>query len=171
MRNGRGDDDGSRYRASYFEMFPGVWRHGDWIEITSRGTAVISGRSDSTINRGGVRIGTAEIYRAVEVNPGQTRGDALVIDKWFALQATIPEPATTQRVVKLMSHPDFSLSNPNRVRSLVGAFAHRNFAGELRGLLRRSSGLATITPSLTSDQTPSRSPCWKARFTRRSSPE
>jgi acetoacetyl-CoA synthetase len=59
------DPDGSRYRESYFEMFPGVWRHGDWIEITSRGTAVISGRSDSTINRGGVRIGTAEIYRAV----------------------------------------------------------------------------------------------------------
>jgi acetoacetyl-CoA synthetase len=60
-----GDADGSRYRASYFEMFPGVWRHGDWIEITSRGTAVIYGRSDSTINRGGIRMGTSEIYRAV----------------------------------------------------------------------------------------------------------
>ena len=58
-----GDEDGSRYRESYFEMFPGVWRHGDWIEITSRGTAIINGRSDSTINRGGVRIGTSEIYR------------------------------------------------------------------------------------------------------------
>ena len=46
-------------------MFPGVWRHGDWIEITSRGTAIIYGRSDSTINRGGVRMGTSEIYRAV----------------------------------------------------------------------------------------------------------
>ncbi|HVW47956.1 MAG TPA: acetoacetate--CoA ligase, partial [Solirubrobacterales bacterium] len=60
-----GDADGSRYRESYFEMFPGVWRHGDWIEITERGTAIIYGRSDSTINRGGIRIGTAEIYRAV----------------------------------------------------------------------------------------------------------
>ena len=60
-----GDSDGSRYRESYFEMFPGVWRHGDWIEITDRGTAVISGRSDATINRGGVRMGTSEIYRAV----------------------------------------------------------------------------------------------------------
>ena len=60
-----GDADGSRYRESYFEMFPGVWRHGDWIEITDRGTAVISGRSDATINRGGVRMGTSEIYRAV----------------------------------------------------------------------------------------------------------
>ena len=55
----------SRYRESYFEMFPGTWRHGDWIVITGRGTATIHGRSDSTINRGGIRIGTAEIYRAV----------------------------------------------------------------------------------------------------------
>lgn len=59
-----GDSDGSRYRDSYFSMFPGVWRHGDWIEITSRGTAIIYGRSDSTINRQGVRMGTSEIYSA-----------------------------------------------------------------------------------------------------------
>jgi acetoacetyl-CoA synthetase len=73
-----GDSDGSRLRESYFDVYPGVWRHGDWIEITSRGTAIITGRSDSTINRGGVRMGTAEIYGAVlgldEVV------DALVID-------------------------------------------------------------------------------------------
>src|SRR4051794_36687227 len=60
-----GDADGSRLRESYFDMYPGVWRHGDWIEITERGTAIIYGRSDSTINRGGVRMGTSEIYRAV----------------------------------------------------------------------------------------------------------
>jgi acetoacetyl-CoA synthetase len=60
-----GDPDGTRYRASYFDTFPGVWRHGDWIEITERGTAIITGRSDATINRGGIRMGTAEIYRAV----------------------------------------------------------------------------------------------------------
>ncbi len=60
-----GDGDGSRYRESYFEQYPGIWRHGDWIELTSRGTAIIYGRSDATINRGGVRIGTSEIYRAV----------------------------------------------------------------------------------------------------------
>jgi acetoacetyl-CoA synthetase len=79
-----GDPDGSRYRASYFEHYPGVWRHGDWIEITSRGTAVIYGRSDSTINRSGIRMGTSEIYRAVlgidEIV------DALVVD--------IPRPGT-----------------------------------------------------------------------------
>jgi acetoacetyl-CoA synthetase len=73
-----GDSDGSRYRDSYFEMFPGTWRHGDWIEITDRGTAIIYGRSDSTINRGGIRIGTAEIYRAVLAS--EEVADALVVD-------------------------------------------------------------------------------------------
>jgi acetoacetyl-CoA synthetase len=79
-----GDDDGSRYRASYFDMYPGVWRHGDWIEITSRGTAIIYGRSDSTINRQGVRMGTSEIYRAVAAVPDVV--DALVVD--------LPRPGT-----------------------------------------------------------------------------
>jgi acetoacetyl-CoA synthetase len=72
------DPDGERYRESYFDMFPGVWRHGDWIEITERGTAIITGRSDSTINRGGIRMGTAEIYRAVLAVEEVT--DALVVD-------------------------------------------------------------------------------------------
>ena len=72
------DPDGSRYRASYFDEFPGVWRHGDWIEITSRGTAIISGRSDATINRAGVRIGTAELYRSVLTLDEVV--DALVVD-------------------------------------------------------------------------------------------
>jgi acetoacetyl-CoA synthetase len=61
-----GDEDGSRYREAYFEHYPGVWRHGDWIRITERGTCVITGRSDATLNRGGVRMGTSEFYRAVE---------------------------------------------------------------------------------------------------------
>lgn len=61
-----GDDDGSRYRAAYFDVYPGVWRHGDWMVLTERGSCVISGRSDATLNRGGVRVGTAEIYRVAE---------------------------------------------------------------------------------------------------------
>ena len=73
-----GDDDGERYREAYFDMFEGVWRHGDWIEITSRSTAIIYGRSDSTINRGGVRMGTSEIYRAVLSVPDVV--DALAVD-------------------------------------------------------------------------------------------
>ncbi len=62
-----GDDNMTRYRDSYFSMFPGVWRHGDWLKVTRRGTCVIYGRSDATLNKMGVRIGTAEIYRAVEL--------------------------------------------------------------------------------------------------------
>jgi acetoacetyl-CoA synthetase len=72
------DPDGSRLRASYFEDFPGVWRHGDWIKITERGSCVIYGRSDSTLNRGGVRMGTSEFYRVVEDLPEIV--DSLVID-------------------------------------------------------------------------------------------
>jgi acetoacetyl-CoA synthetase len=72
------DPDGSRYRDSYFTPWPGVWRHGDWVEITSRGSLVISGRSDSTLNRGGVRMGTSEFYRVVEGLDQVT--DSLVVD-------------------------------------------------------------------------------------------
>ena len=79
-----GDGDGDRYRESYFEMFTGVWRHGDWLELTRRGTAVIYGRSDSTINRGGIRMGTSEIYRAVLSIKEIV--DALVVD--------VPRPGT-----------------------------------------------------------------------------
>lgn len=63
------DPEGKRYQESYFEMFPGIWRHGDWITITSRGSAIIYGRSDSTINRQGIRMGSSEIYRVVEGIP------------------------------------------------------------------------------------------------------
>jgi acetoacetyl-CoA synthetase len=73
-----GDEDGSRLRESYFAMYPGSWRHGDWIRITPRGGAVIYGRSDSTINRQGVRMGTSEIYRAAATVEDVL--DALVID-------------------------------------------------------------------------------------------
>ncbi len=73
-----GDEDGSRLRESYFDTYPGVWRHGDWIRMTPEGGAVISGRSDSTINRGGIRMGTAEIYAAVLAE--DAIADALVVD-------------------------------------------------------------------------------------------
>jgi acetoacetyl-CoA synthetase len=64
-----GDRENRRYRESYFETFPGIWRHGDWIRITERGTCIIYGRSDATIKRHGVRLGTSEIYRYVEKLP------------------------------------------------------------------------------------------------------
>jgi acetoacetyl-CoA synthetase len=64
------DPNGTRYSAAYFDTYPGVWRHGDWITITERGSCVITGRSDATLNRSGVRIGTAEIYRVVDALDG-----------------------------------------------------------------------------------------------------
>jgi acetoacetyl-CoA synthetase len=91
------DEDGEKLRESYFDMFPGVWRHGDWIRITERGTAIITGRSDSTINRGGIRMGTAEIYRAVLALDEIT--DALVVDiaqgdeAWMPLFVVLREDA------------------------------------------------------------------------------
>lgn len=74
-----GDDDGSAYRGAYFEDYAGVWRHGDWIEITDRGSCVITGRSDATLNRAGVRMGTAEFYSVVEGIDGVV--DALVVHR------------------------------------------------------------------------------------------
>lgn len=72
-----GDHDGARYRAAYFDRFPGVWTHGDWITITDRGTCTISGRSDSTLNRGGVRLGTSDFYSVVDEFPEVN--DSLVV--------------------------------------------------------------------------------------------
>jgi acetoacetyl-CoA synthetase len=72
-----GDPGGTRYREAYFEVYPGVWRHGDWVRFSAVGSAVIAGRSDATLNRGGVRLGTAEFYRVVEELPEVV--DSLVV--------------------------------------------------------------------------------------------
>ncbi|WP_432559811.1 acetoacetate--CoA ligase [Granulicoccus sp. GXG6511] len=71
------DEDGTRYAEAYFDLFPGIWRHGDWITITDHGSVVIHGRSDSTLNRQGVRMGSADIYAAVE--PLEEVAEALVV--------------------------------------------------------------------------------------------
>jgi len=106
-----GDADGERYRETYFDVYPGVWRHGDWIKITSRGTAVIYGRSDSTINRGGIRMGTAEIYRAVLALDEVV--DALVVD--------VPRPGTDGWMpLFVVLRPGVSLDE-----ELVGAIRRR----------------------------------------------
>ena len=73
-----GDEDGSRYRSSYFSEWPGIWRHGDWLQVDADGSCTIAGRSDATINRHGLRMGTADLYAAVESLPDVA--DSLVID-------------------------------------------------------------------------------------------
>jgi acetoacetyl-CoA synthetase len=118
------DLTGERYRDSYFDMFPGIWRHGDWIELTERGTAIISGRSDATINRGGVRMGTAEIYRAVLALPEIL--DALVVDVdgWMPLFVVLREGAVldddlTKRIATRVREDCSPRHVPNEVHAVT----------------------------------------------------
>ena len=119
------DPDGARYRDSYFEMYPGVWRHGDWIKITSRETAIIYGRSDSTINRGGIRMGTSEIYRAVLALDEIV--DALVVDvpvegeeNWMPLFVVLREGASlSDELIKAIATRVRSDCSPRHVPSEV----------------------------------------------------
>ncbi|OBG54721.1 MULTISPECIES: acetoacetate--CoA ligase [unclassified Mycobacterium] len=131
------DDDGSRYRAAYFEKYPGVWCHGDWITITDRGSVVVHGRSDATLNRMGVRMGSAEIYTAVEGMPEV--GDCLVVGVeqddggyWMPLfvaladGAELDEGLRSRIVAAIRQHasprhvPDDILAVPGIPRTLTG---------------------------------------------------
>jgi acetoacetyl-CoA synthetase len=104
---------GDRYRAAYFEPWPGVWRHGDWLEITDRGTCVITGRSDSTLNRGGVRMGTADIYAAVE-----------------------PIPAVVDCVVLGVEQPDGGYWMPLFVQLAPGSELTEELVAEIKAAIR-----------------------------------
>jgi acetoacetyl-CoA synthetase len=128
------DPEGTRYREAYFAEFPGVWRHGDWITITERGSCVITGRSDATLNRGGVRIGTSEFYAVVEALPEvadsvvihRDEGDELILfvalREGFAL-----DHALRGRMAKELRHtlsprhvPDRIVAVPAIPRTLSG---------------------------------------------------
>jgi acetoacetyl-CoA synthetase len=87
------DPDGARLREAYFDVYPGLWRHGDWIRITPRGSCVIYGRSDATLNRGGVRMGTAEFYTVVEGLEEVL--DSLVVDTGELLCFVVLAPGVT----------------------------------------------------------------------------
>jgi len=120
-----GDSDGKRYRDSYFDMYPGIWRHGDWIKITPRGGAIIYGRSDATINRHGIRMGTAELYRAVEALPEVL--DSLVVDleylgrdSWMPLfvvlrEGLVLDDALTRRIKQAIREALSARHVPNDV--------------------------------------------------------
>ena len=133
------DTDGSRLREAYFEHYPGVWRHGDWIEITDRGTAIIYGRSDSTINRGGVRMGTSEIYRAVLAIEEIT--DALVVDvpregeeNWMPLFVVLREGAELdQQLIGAIAKRVREDCSPRHVPNEVHAIAEvpRTLSGKV----------------------------------------
>jgi acetoacetyl-CoA synthetase len=103
-----GDDDGARYRESYFDLYPGIWRHGDWLRIEADGTCEIFGRSDATINRGGHRMGTSEIYDAIE-QLGEVL-DSLVIDVRIA-------DADSQLLLFVVSPPGVDATD--RIRTAI----------------------------------------------------
>lgn len=100
------DSDGSRYRAAYFERFPGVWAHGDYIEFDAEGGCIIHGRSDATLNPGGVRIGTAEIYRQVETL--DEIADSLVVGQGWEGDVRV--------ILLLVMNPGYQLDEPLRQR-------------------------------------------------------
>ncbi|MEY2435190.1 MAG: acetoacetyl-CoA synthetase [Acidimicrobiaceae bacterium] len=102
------DPDGSRYRDAYFDAYPGVWRHGDWITITERGSCTITGRSDSTLNRGGVRLGTADFYSVVE-------GFAEVADS-LVVHLEDPEGGVGELLLFLQLQPGCALDDDLRSR-------------------------------------------------------
>ena len=130
------DPDGRRYHESYFDHFEGVWRHGDFIKFNARGGSYVYGRSDSTLNRHGVRIGTAEIYRAVELVDGVLDSLIVCLDRpdgsFFmplfitlragvvsldeALRARIPGAAAARRQSPAYAGPDRSTWRRSRTR-------------------------------------------------------
>lgn len=132
-----GDEGDRRYRSSYFDVFPGVWRHGDWLRVYPDGSCVIHGRSDATINRQGLRLGTSEIYNAVEALPEVL--DSMVIDlevlgrpSWMGLFVVLREgllldEALRQRIAQAIKTavsprflPDEILQAPEIPRTLSG---------------------------------------------------
>jgi acetoacetyl-CoA synthetase len=131
------DEGDRRLRDSYFDEFPGVWRHGDWVEFTPRGGAIIYGRSDATINRHGIRMGTGELYGAVEALP--EIADSLVVDleylgreSWMALfvvlrpQAVLDDALAARLVSAIRTAlspkhvPDAMFAIPEVPRTLSG---------------------------------------------------
>lgn len=123
------DPDGTRLRESYFSMYPNVWRHGDWIKITERGSAVIYGRSDSTLNRGGVRMGTSEFYRVVEALPEVA--DSLVVDTGSL------DDATGKLWLFLVLRPGAELTNELRdriARAIKSELSPRHVPDEYRAI-------------------------------------
>lgn len=119
------DADGSKYYNSYFDTYPGVWRHGDWIKITERDSLVILGRSDATLNRQGVRIGTAEIYRAIDTIPDIR--DCLIINlehadgtDWMPLFVTLaPGAALTDELKKHINSTLRAAYSPRHVPDAI----------------------------------------------------
>lgn len=114
-----GDDTGSRYLETYYSAFPGVWRQGDWITVTSRGTVIIHGRSDATLNRRGIRIGSAEIYEAVDVLPDVRDSIVVGID--------LPDGGYWMPLFVVPSEQWDAARSPGSIVRAIGAHASKHY--------------------------------------------
>ena len=122
---------GRRYHDSYFDMYPGVWRHGDWIRITPRGGAIIYGRSDATINRHGIRMGTAELYRAVEALPEVL--DSLVVDlEYLGRESYMPLFVVLREGADARRGADEAAEGRHQDRAVGAPCAERDLPGRAR---------------------------------------
>lgn len=110
------DPDGSKYRVAYFEQYPGQWRHGDWITFNARGGCVISGRSDGTLNRGGIRLGTSEFYSALD--------DIAEIEDSLVVHLDDPSGGTGELILFVQLQPEANLDDTLRSR-IVGELRQR----------------------------------------------
>ncbi len=123
------DPDGARYRDAYFSAFPGVWRHGDWMEMTDRGSVIVSGRSDSTLNRNGVRLGSADIYAVVDKLPQLTESLAIGAELgdggyWLALFVVLaPGAALDQELTQAIKSAIAAHASPRHVPDDIIAVA------------------------------------------------
>jgi acetoacetyl-CoA synthetase len=142
------DPDGRKYRAAYFEHFPGIWRHGDWAEMTRNRGYIIYGRSDATLNPGGVRIGTAEIYRQVEQLPevlesvavgqeldGGTRGDVRIVLFVKLKQGITLDDALRERICARIRENTTPLHVPKKIVQI--ADIPRTISGKISELAVR----------------------------------
>ena len=158
------DPEGARYRESYFDVFPGVWRHGDWIKVNDGGACVIYGRSDSTLNRGGVRMGTSEFYRVVEemdevldslvVDTGAAGGEGRLMLFLVLRDDVILDDSFKARVARRMREqlsprhtPDDILAIPEAPRTLNG----KKVEVPVRRILAGSPVAETISPDAMSN--------------------
>jgi len=156
-----GDENHERYRAAYFDVYPGVWRHGDWLIRTERDTWMITGRSDATLNRGGVRLGTAEFYAVLDPLPGLA--DTIVLHfedpaggmgrlVIIAVASASADPAALEATIRATLRtelsprhvPDLILWAPSAPRSLTG----KRLEIPLKRLVQGAPAADTIDPAV-----------------------
>lgn len=148
-----GDPDGQRYRLAYFDAFPDVWRHGDWVTHTARGTFMVHGRSDSTLNRNGVRLGSADLYQVVENIPGIAEALVLGVEQpdggYRMPMFLVPQPESTvdDRTVEVIRHRLRTECSPRHVPDefhVVPAIPHTKTGKKLEVPLKRILQGATV---------------------------